>query len=483
MVLELTIIPGIGLWHVHRHQDSCYVRYASNFIEGIGQIDGEIMETLWACLNLISPAAQGMSSLHRKECLDYQMNNSNFCKMIRIKRTLCHKFKQVKNGIAESEKAFERLNEAALANSKTEWLASERIAQSSRINNPAVMDVYEINIKKAPSKKEIKLRLLEEGNARNAAPAHRSVATWISMGLAIEEAQIALLIKIDGFTWSALMHLREGFDADDDPNDLNLDILNDLNDDPADFTETSDTWTNSPELTVIPLPSNLGVDRCRCCMVEDLIALEMSLHEGQANDALHNLQIHLCNKASQIASPENSSLVPGDVSAAGSVPPCQYIYKDQEANDATGARAGPASEIQTPALRAAQISTAVGDPNARGQSNESLTWFWSVEVDLGGPDHSWNEEFYRVHWLQAKSLRNRWKEELLVVESEMDWTCNFFLQKAAQWIEWMGESSANRLQGHACYLGRQSRMYLLLAQDAQAAFQDLKCIPIDDGNE
>jgi hypothetical protein len=70
---------------------------------------------------------------------------------------------------------------------------------------------------------------------------------------------------------------------------LNIDILDDLNDDPANFTETSDTWANSPELTVIPLPSNLGIDRCRRCMAEDLIPLEMSLREGQANDALHNL--------------------------------------------------------------------------------------------------------------------------------------------------------------------------------------------------
>ena len=109
---------------------------------------------------------------------------------------------------------------------------------------------------------------------------------WISTGLAIEEAQIALLVEvrrvgrrstetqrldiarqhdwlqgqIDGFTRSALTHLGEGFDADDEPDDLNVDILDDLDDDPAEFTETSDTWTNSLELTVIPLPSNLGVD-------------------------------------------------------------------------------------------------------------------------------------------------------------------------------------------------------------------------------
>ncbi|KAG1791295.1 uncharacterized protein BJ212DRAFT_1220231, partial [Suillus subaureus] len=76
------------------------------------------------------------------------MNDSNFCKMIHMKRTLCRKYKQARNGITESEKAFNRLDEAVPAASKKEWLASERIAQSSRINDPVVMDVYEINIKK-----------------------------------------------------------------------------------------------------------------------------------------------------------------------------------------------------------------------------------------------------------------------------------------------------------------------------------------------
>jgi hypothetical protein len=151
MAPELNIIPGIGLWHVHGHQDSCYIRYASNFIDGIGRIDGEIMETLWAQLNLISPAARGMSSLHRQECLDYQMNDSNFCKMIHMKRTLCQKYKLARNGITESRKAFDRLDEAAPSDLKTEWLARERIAQSSRMNDPAAMDDYEINIKKGTS--------------------------------------------------------------------------------------------------------------------------------------------------------------------------------------------------------------------------------------------------------------------------------------------------------------------------------------------
>jgi hypothetical protein len=62
--------------------------------------------------------------------------------------TLCRKYKLAKNGMSESETAFNRLDEAAPANFKTEWLSKERIAQSSRIQDPAAMDVYEINIKK-----------------------------------------------------------------------------------------------------------------------------------------------------------------------------------------------------------------------------------------------------------------------------------------------------------------------------------------------
>ncbi|KAG1727579.1 uncharacterized protein EDB91DRAFT_1086380 [Suillus paluster] len=438
MVPELTVIPRIGLWHIHGHQDSWYVRYVSNFIEGIGCIDGEIMETLWACLNLISPAAQGMSSLHWKECLAFQMNDSNFCKMICMKRTLCQKYKQAKNGIAKSGKAFDRLDKAAPANLKTDWLASERIAQSNRIQDPAVMDIYEINIEKgkitlsrsksefilnpALSKKEIELRLLQEGNAHHAAPSRRSVATWISMGLAIEEAQIALLIEvqrigkrttktqrldisqqcnrlqghIDAFTQTALMHLGEGYDAENDPDDLNIDILDDLDDDLEDFIGTSDTWTNSPELTVIPLPSNLGVTS-----VHQAVSLHASIYTKTRKQMI--------------------KLEPGQDQLQKYKPLLQEQLK--------------------------------------------------------------NEKFYHVHWLWAKALRDQWKEELILVELEMDWTCNFFLWKSTQWGDQMRESLVKRLLGHACYSGRQSQMYSSLAQDAQAAFQDLQSMLIDAQDE
>ncbi|KAG1818588.1 uncharacterized protein BJ212DRAFT_1269197, partial [Suillus subaureus] len=92
-------------------------------------------------------------------------------------------------------------------------------------------------------------------------------------------------------------------------------------------------------------------------------------------------------------------------------------------------------------------------------------------------------EVYQVHWLWAKALWDRWKEEMTLVQLEMDWTCNFFLWEATQWGDRMWESLVKHLPGHSCYSGRQSQMYSLLVQDAQAAFQDLQSGFIDTQDE
>jgi hypothetical protein len=78
--LELKLV--IGLFHIHRHQDSCLARYSPSFIQGGQQIDGETIKTLWAPLNEISRSTRGMSSSHCREVIDDHMNDSNWKKLI-----------------------------------------------------------------------------------------------------------------------------------------------------------------------------------------------------------------------------------------------------------------------------------------------------------------------------------------------------------------------------------------------------------------
>ena len=81
---NLVIVPDIGMWHMHGHQSSCFAWYSPLFIPGAGWVNGEIIETLWSNLNIVSGSAWGMTSPHQQELLDFQMNDSNFIKMIKM---------------------------------------------------------------------------------------------------------------------------------------------------------------------------------------------------------------------------------------------------------------------------------------------------------------------------------------------------------------------------------------------------------------
>ena len=80
----LEIRKGIGLFHVHGHQDACFPRYAPNFIVGAGQVDGEVIETLWAPIDRLAGICRGMGTAYRREMLDDHMNTSNWNKLVGI---------------------------------------------------------------------------------------------------------------------------------------------------------------------------------------------------------------------------------------------------------------------------------------------------------------------------------------------------------------------------------------------------------------
>lgn len=80
---NMEFFRGIGLFHVHGHQDLCFPRFAPNFIPGAGRIDGEIVETTWPPINAISGSTRNMSKAHRQETIDLHMNDWNWQKLTR----------------------------------------------------------------------------------------------------------------------------------------------------------------------------------------------------------------------------------------------------------------------------------------------------------------------------------------------------------------------------------------------------------------
>jgi hypothetical protein len=111
-----------------------------------------------------------------------------------------------------------------------------------------------------------------------------------------------------------------------------------------------------------------------------------------------------------------------------------------------------------------------------------------------------NVTVYRVHWLKAKSRRDRWREEHIILASEMQWTELFFRHRASCWKTLAAESSDfisshdadgaqsqsfqthsksdfNYSRGHICYALKLESMWNRMAQQAVVQFGVAKAQP------
>ena len=85
-------------------------------------MDGEILETLWAPFNKISPSARSMTSAHHQELYDDHMRDSNWKKLVGLGGSLSHSpqgFKGHKLTVNVLVKSLLRRHKAALEGVQT----------------------------------------------------------------------------------------------------------------------------------------------------------------------------------------------------------------------------------------------------------------------------------------------------------------------------------------------------------------------------
>ena len=78
----MKIDGGIGMFHMGQYILQCFPQFSLHFLLGSGQVDGEILETLWSSLNHVAGSTWAMSCAHRQEVLDMHMNDSNWRKLV-----------------------------------------------------------------------------------------------------------------------------------------------------------------------------------------------------------------------------------------------------------------------------------------------------------------------------------------------------------------------------------------------------------------
>jgi len=83
---SMEIVGAVGKWHLAAHIPEFFPKYSLNFVKGAGELDGEVLETLWSKLDEIAGMAQAMSIAHHQEVIDEHMKDSNWRKMIQMRK-------------------------------------------------------------------------------------------------------------------------------------------------------------------------------------------------------------------------------------------------------------------------------------------------------------------------------------------------------------------------------------------------------------
>ncbi|KAG1752338.1 uncharacterized protein EDB91DRAFT_1077766 [Suillus paluster] len=455
----------IGLWHVHGHQDKCYVRGRQNGWGDYGNTVGASEHYISFRLGNVDPALTGMPRLSNERL-------------------------QLHEDDLDGTEAFNALNDAADLEIVEWWEAQERVAQASQIDDPSALDIYDVQLQKGKSHKEVKVDLLQTSIRRPGEGPQLRAATWLASGITIEEMQIALVMDIRrmgrhptknqmleiGHRQIRLQHSIDKFVATAGSGSSN----EDPNDDGA-LGVHHPMALFRPDIVIISLPSNLGMERCRELGMVGLIRQEITLREGQANGMLHSIRVHLANKAVLFRTTVRLAKSQARTTWAWAqvhlvewvINLNSTIYKKCRAqlqNLGADQLLQKYQELEKSHLKA---TSAVVDPNAQGQRNSTLPWFWSLDVQGDSVSDDWMNEFYRVHWLQTKALHDRWAEEFILMGHEMRWTINFLMHRSATWLGQTHQNGDPTQVGNRCYALRQAQMYKQLAEDAHARFVEV----------
>jgi hypothetical protein len=185
----LQIIPGIGLFHIHGHQQQCYARFSPAFIRGAGNADGEILETLWSVLNDVGRTTSTMTLAHRSEVLDAHMGDSNWKKLIGMVPALIRKYRQSTKDKEKFNSEFTELCSSISRNRLKKWEDVAVKCETSRYQDPASMDAYDVHLPNLKTQNEIQIELMQEEMREPS----RGLTAWISAGIKIQEEQYVLL--------------------------------------------------------------------------------------------------------------------------------------------------------------------------------------------------------------------------------------------------------------------------------------------------
>ncbi|KAF8527717.1 hypothetical protein JB92DRAFT_3093208 [Gautieria morchelliformis] len=414
--------------HLAGHKLDCGYRWSLNFTYGVGRTCGELIETVWSELNQANGSVKEMNHGHRHDTLDDLYSDWNWSKVQNMSDSLYHSLIDAQGMAKQAQIAFENIPMAPHVLVEWEAMITEPYKEGGEWRS-----VYRPRFAKAPTQVAIFQELsLKEHAAERAGTAVGGNAVFLNTGLRIHAHQRHLKEQSRSTTGTDTTPQMEAEIASSRLK-LRRDIEKwrkyQIEHFPALQALISDAPHEDPEEESLFLPSHFPTTSQRQKLgVYDLGLKEMELRRGEANDALDSvrlcikqLSVNLAFKKKEIRGQRDNtraqSILKSSISERD-----KYVQKYRVAQAAM-IRLGMAADNTTylPLRDTDLWMKAIVEGHALGDGRREESWIWRTGFGTTPSDASrteWEKDVDRVQWFRARAHRDRWREEVEILEEE-----------------------------------------------------------------
>ncbi|OCH83973.1 hypothetical protein OBBRIDRAFT_742414, partial [Obba rivulosa] len=509
-----TTLAVIGKFHLPAHTASCRYKFSYYWMPGAAMTDGEAPERIWAVLNGLAARTREMSAGHRHDIINDHHSDMNVRRVHGMARSLRAKHEEA---LVQGEAIQEELGklESKLPPERlAEWKRAEKVYLRDVVdlaNHESLDNPYELKKESALSQKQIVAHLNQESSGSMRGLERRGLVGVLEEGIQLQELKLEisdelkedqdaervsdeLSAKIERFhsrlqVWRELhgLFLRPLLTtawaewSASAPNEEDEQVVT-IDDSSARPGATPAEELDALNALRIDLPSSYDPRIVHCDSMKEARDLERQLREGQANDALAELRVHLITKY---------SLKQQQQDVAGQVPKTrsrQHLKRKGEAIAFSAetykrARTSMLTLMERPEectyreLRPSDIVafTMRDHELALGDSRKVSSWIWEdcswLEETEDGALKNFLSDAIRVHWFRRSALKARWTEEKLLVEEEMRRTVRFFQHWRLEWTCRSERDMESGQAGRAAYGRKQASRYERLSKDAAHQFE------------
>ncbi|KAG8794906.1 hypothetical protein FRC12_020323 [Ceratobasidium sp. 428] len=498
---------GIPKYHIAGHVDLCWVLFSINLMKGMGRLDAEGCERLWADANQAAGSTSTKGSGARIDSLNHMFQDWNWRKITTIASLIVRQFKEAVEMAASKEAQWQAFNDIMHEDDIRDWKKLSMVPK--KLKDGLVESVYLPTPKPVVSvtKQLQALKIIESKDAESSeandnagsSKANTSVFSpidWVSEGVEIEKQQhrLTLDIKAHGANPTSSQAIQIGHTRQAlqeritrhvgnvslfySPEQIALHVL------PA-SAKQDPAAQGKPERTQLTLPSRLSTFRKLPVPENDapVVKLERDIRRTSCLQALSRVRTTSQQKALLLEYKEKN--IQGQVKSTRAqsmvdrltkrVDLAVWEYKNsREALLALGASEEDKTRLQ-PLKDAdlAGLTKMLNSDRSTGEGKRELPWFWTVRsMTVGDNDESPDEcnDANRVEWFRGKARYERWKEESMILRREMASVMFSFSHEANEWQKRRGTVKASFSPGYRSYCSQQAEMWRQLQRNAASQF-------------